>query len=332
MRNVVPLSICFSLGMLLLAGCGEPPKAAQTDAAPKTDDKKKDDQPPLLGGSDAEAAADVMVKNTAPTRRKAAYEQEAKAPSGSLQGVCFMTAAGEYKVATPTPLEFTGENAIADAKPGEVDYYKNIRLKQVQWVQFDGRTKKYPVTGAVLKFLDVKSGKRAPLIRTGFAVLKGFMDEVGAMGGKLGMSIGPVDDLVQIGTWDTFHCRVAISKPGGEQLYEGEASAYDDAALKSGSWGVPAAKMISSTPLREVGVYNLRCKRHPWQRGYLHVVDNPYAMIVHEANRFLMPDIPLGKFKVEVWHPVLEPEQKIIEVEIQKDAVTEIVVLFKQPK
>jgi len=91
--------------------------------------------------------------------------------------------------------------------------------------------------------------------------------------------------------------------------------------------------------LDEQGIYAIQCKRHPWHRAYMFVVQNPYVTVTvpsHDwnpvyAGQFSMADVPPGHHTIEVWHPEYEPEQKTYEVDIEPDKATELEIKFKVP-
>ena len=89
-----------------------------------------------------------------------------------------------------------------------------------------------------------------------------------------------------------------------------------------------------TTPIKEMGLYSIQCKRHPWQKKWIFVVDNPYVAPLSNKDRggmFTVAGIPVGTWTAEVWHPTLEPVRKTFQIEIKEDETTELGVEFKLP-
>jgi plastocyanin len=56
-------------------------------------------------------------------------------------------------------------------------------------------------------------------------------------------------------------------------------------------------------PAPKVGdVVKFKCDVHPWMTAWLLVTDNPYFAVSGDDGRFEIPQVPPGKYTVEVWH------------------------------
>jgi hypothetical protein len=71
------------------------------------------------------------------------------------------------------------------------------------------------------------------------------------------------------------------------------------------------------------------------------VVDNPYVDVTtykhhHKLSssgvNFTLDGVPPGKHIMTIWHPVFEPVEKEVEIEVEKDKVTEKLLFLKPPK
>ena len=49
--------------------------------------------------------------------------------------------------------------------------------------------------------------------------------------------------------------------------------------------------------------------------GWFFVADNPYFSVTDAAGSFFLPDLPRGKYVVELWHERLEAQSKEVAVE-----------------
>ena len=51
------------------------------------------------------------------------------------------------------------------------------------------------------------------------------------------------------------------------------------------------------------GPVALGCNIHDEMKGYIRVVDTPYAQKTNHNGRLLIDNLPLGSAKIEIWHP-----------------------------
>lgn len=342
--SLMGLAMAFLLP-LMIVGCGGDGKAETQSADEKTadenkDDGKKKDEPKIAGfeGFEAASSEQLIDPNAAIERpRRETYHHVELHASGTLAGICVMPAkdGGELAKKYGGTLLPEGENAIKDPKKGEVEYYKKIKMKVPAYLRYDKYKKRYTVVGTVLLFRDVKVGARPPLIRAGFTIKRGFMDQWGCNGRHYGVCISPVNDRLQFETFDRHSYDVVMKDPSGKVIFETEVPAWTT-DLTDQNWTVPAPKaVISKVILKEMGLYTLTEKRKPWMKGFVHVVDNPYAIVVKPERRtfgtFNVPKVPAGKHRVDVWHPVFEPEEKTIEIDIKKNGRAEIEIKLKAP-
>lgn len=53
---------------------------------------------------------------------------------------------------------------------------------------------------------------------------------------------------------------------------------------------------------RGAGVYPIYCNVHPRMTGYVIAVNTPYHAQAGADGRFLVPDVPPGRYRISVWH------------------------------
>jgi plastocyanin len=53
---------------------------------------------------------------------------------------------------------------------------------------------------------------------------------------------------------------------------------------------------------KKAGVYSQLCNIHPDMQAFVVVLDTPYYAVTDETGRFAIPDVPAGKYRLEVWH------------------------------
>lgn len=61
--------------------------------------------------------------------------------------------------------------------------------------------------------------------------------------------------------------------------------------------------------------YRVRCDVHPWMSAFVLVTDHPHAVVTGEDGTFRLPNVPIGSYKLQAWHPHLgikEAEVKVV--------------------
>jgi plastocyanin len=62
------------------------------------------------------------------------------------------------------------------------------------------------------------------------------------------------------------------------------------------------------------GVSRILCNAHPNMEGFVVVKDHPFFSTTDSRGNYEIKNVPLGKVRVEVWHPSLEPRSESIEI------------------
>jgi len=265
------------------------------------------------------------------------YVQKADAPCGKLSGVCRFV--GRPQQAPPHPAEdlVKGPYAIRDPVEGEVDYYQNIKIRGARYFARTRRREIRP-SHVVLMFRDVTEGRRAPLKPTGFFAMHGYVRALsGNYGGRTNITFTRPNTRVTFFTYEAYPCTFRLTRAeGGKRVFEGRVTYKDQGAKRAKEVGGGHKIWIASKPdpiqtpiLRDLGLYKVTTKRHPWKLGYVFLVDNPYVAVV--GGSFDIADLPVGKHRMDIWHPAYEPLAKTVEFEIFKDETTEVAIEFKRP-
>jgi hypothetical protein len=55
-------------------------------------------------------------------------------------------------------------------------------------------------------------------------------------------------------------------------------------------------------PLVDPGFVRIDCDRHLWERAWVYVSAHPYVAVTGADGRFLIKDLPPGRYQVRVWH------------------------------
>jgi hypothetical protein len=66
---------------------------------------------------------------------------------------------------------------------------------------------------------------------------------------------------------------------------------------------VPEGRSHTSRPMPALRVADhFHCSIHSWMDGYVWAFDHPYAAVTDEQGRFSIPNAPVGKWQLVVWH------------------------------
>ncbi len=79
--------------------------------------------------------------------------------------------------------------------------------------------------------------------------------------------------------------------------------------------GTPAQPMLFD----KVGIVKLGCNIHDWMIGYIYVAETPYFGKTTAQGRVDLDQLPAGRYRVRVWHPLMEGSEDatIKRVELQ---------------
>lgn len=69
------------------------------------------------------------------------------------------------------------------------------------------------------------------------------------------------------------------------------------------------------------GVIEIHCADHPRIRAFLVVKENPYFAVTDAQGRYRIPNLPQGRYKLQVWHEGVTLKNKTIQVRIEKTTV-----------
>lgn len=70
--------------------------------------------------------------------------------------------------------------------------------------------------------------------------------------------------------------------------------------------------------------------QHPWQRGYISVMDHPFFAVTDEQGSYEIRGLPPGKYKLLIWHEVLGEQE--IELSLEPNENKRLDVLFDGSK
>ncbi|HEV8307724.1 MAG TPA: carboxypeptidase regulatory-like domain-containing protein [Methylomirabilota bacterium] len=81
----------------------------------------------------------------------------------------------------------------------------------------------------------------------------------------------------------------------------------------------PKFKKVMTEKIEKPEAVKVACDVHSWMHGWIYVTESP-AAVTDEKGSFKLENVPPGKHKVEVWHPVLGKQSKDVEVKAGQEA------------
>ncbi len=251
----------------------------------------------------------------------------------------------------PKPVSFvvrSRPSRIYKKFAGEEDYLRYFAKDPhpMNWAtEYDRRNQWYNVKEAVVILHGVKAGKRLPV-------------EGGTMSAEI--SLSPINGFALTQSYhkhleptlimaerskitlhnnDYFDDEFIFLDPQGKEMKRiklgkyapgKKKAAFTNAIAHIEQW-MPHGESDDSPAYEKPGIYTIKSKRYPWKLGHVIIVKNPYAMR-SEGKLMVMDRVPVGKYKMEVWHPQLKPKKKFIEVEIKEpEDVQKILIEFEMP-
>jgi hypothetical protein len=79
--------------------------------------------------------------------------------------------------------------------------------------------------------------------------------------------------------------------------------------------GTPADPILFDRP----GPVTLGCNIHDWMTAYVFVSESPYFALTGADGSAVVPDLPLGSYSVQVWHPKIKGESESTSQQISVD-------------
>jgi hypothetical protein len=120
-----------------------------------------------------------------------------------------------------------------------------------------------------------------------------------------------------------FHPNVLVMAPGEVKILNSDGVLHNIHTFSTANPPInkaqPKFKKEMVEKLEKPELIKVQCDAHSWMLGWIYVTENPTA--VTDANgAFKLENVPPGKHKVEVVHPVLGKQTKEVEVKAGQDA------------
>jgi plastocyanin len=90
----------------------------------------------------------------------------------------------------------------------------------------------------------------------------------------------------------------------------------------------PKFKKVMKEKFAKPEIIRVQCDVHSWMHGWIAVMPNPYFGVTDDKGATKIENVPAGKHKIEVWHPVLGKQSK--EVDVKAGQVTKVAFELKK--
>ncbi len=133
----------------------------------------------------------------------------------------------------------------------------------------------------------------------GFAQFEGYPTRTMQVGGVVEIGVCGISPFVQVVGPLGSTIRGTLHRPGPATLRDTNNSAPQ---IKM-SFGAQGDRRLGQVV--KAGPLELMTERG--ERGWLYVADHPFYVSVDEHGRFVMLDVPVGRYQLVAWHPPLTP-------------------------
>jgi plastocyanin len=120
-----------------------------------------------------------------------------------------------------------------------------------------------------------------------------------------------------------FHPPTLVMAPGEVDILNSDGVLHNIHTLSTVNPAInkaqPKFKKVMTEKLDKPEAIKIQCDVHTWMHGAIYVTDNA-ATVTDEKGSFKLENVPAGKHKVEVWHPVLGKQSKDVEVKAGQEA------------
>ena len=96
---------------------------------------------------------------------------------------------------------------------------------------------------------------------------------------------------------------------------------YSKGGVKNFDLGLYPPGKSRSVKFDKPGVARILCNAHPAMEAYIVVKDHPFFSLADKAGNYRIDGIPLGKYRVTVWHPELGTTEAGVELVRDKEVL-----------
>lgn len=120
-----------------------------------------------------------------------------------------------------------------------------------------------------------------------------------------------------------FHPPLLVMAPGEVDILNSDGVLHNIHTLSTVNPAInkaqPKFKKVMTEKLEKPEAVKVRCDVHTWMQGAIYVTESP-AAVTDQKGSFKIENVPAGKHKVEVWHPILGKQTKDVEVKAGQEA------------
>lgn len=115
-----------------------------------------------------------------------------------------------------------------------------------------------------------------------------------------------------------FHPRVLAMLPGEVDILNSDGILHNLHTYSTANPGLnkaqPRFKKVMTEEFGKPEFIRVECDVHSWMEAWIAVMPNPYFGVTDDDGLTTIEDAPAGRRTVEVWHPILGPQTKEVEV------------------
>jgi hypothetical protein len=119
-----------------------------------------------------------------------------------------------------------------------------------------------------------------------------------------------------------FHPEVLVMSPGEIKILNSDGVLHNIHTFSTANPPInkaqPKFKKEMTEKLDKPELIKVQCDAHSWMHGWIYVTENPTA-VTDASGAFKLENVPPGKHKIEVVHPVLGKQTKEVEVKAGQD-------------
>lgn len=119
-----------------------------------------------------------------------------------------------------------------------------------------------------------------------------------------------------------FHPDVVVMAPGELKIINSDGVLHNIHTFSTANPPInkaqPKFKKEMVEKLEKPELVKVQCDAHSWMHGWIFVTENPTA-VTDDKGAFKLENVPPGKYKVDVVHPVLGKQTKEVEVKAGQD-------------
>jgi hypothetical protein len=110
---------------------------------------------------------------------------------------------------------------------------------------------------------------------------------------------------------ETFIPLVSIVRKGGRAIFTNNDTTmhqvYSFSPIKQFAFEIDQGHRSEPLVFDKAGVASIGCNIHDHMITYVFVAATPWAVLTAVTGRATIDDVPAGNYRVEVWHPQLQP-------------------------